>query len=70
MVDDGLKPKDVTYHCIIRACLSTGDFRQVREVAAAMQADGVKADHYTMSLMLNAFLRYTLVWPRPPRTGR
>ena len=35
-----------------------------------MQADGVKADHYTMSLMLNAFLRYTFVWSRPPRTGR
>ena len=48
-----MKPNDITYNCIISACLSRVTSDRLRDVVAR-QADGVKTDHYTMSIGLNA----------------
>lgn len=56
MEDAGHKPNDVTYNCLINACVTSGggNFREAWDTIARMERAGIAVDHYTISIMMKA----------------
>mmetsp|Transcript_12858 Transcript_12858/g.23021 ORF Transcript_12858/g.23021 Transcript_12858/m.23021 type:complete len:1016 (-) Transcript_12858:59-3106(-) len=50
----GLKPNDASYNCLINIAASSGDFNEAFQIVDLMQSHGVKADHYTLSILMKA----------------
>uniref|UniRef100_A0A7S1RX69 Pentacotripeptide-repeat region of PRORP domain-containing protein n=1 Tax=Alexandrium catenella TaxID=2925 RepID=A0A7S1RX69_ALECA len=59
MKEAGHPPNDVTYNCLVNAAVShgNGNFREAWETIELMEASGVAADHYTISIMMKALKR-------------
>jgi len=56
MTSQGLKPNDVSYNCLVHAAVSTGPagFKDAWDTIDLMERNGVKVDHYTISIMMKA----------------
>lgn len=56
MTSQGLQPNDVSYNCLVHAALSAGPggFRDAWATIDLMERNGVKVDHYTISIMMKA----------------
>jgi len=53
----GLAPNDVSYNCMINAAVSKGMWQEAWNTVDMMEGAGVKADHYTVSIMMKALKR-------------
>lgn len=54
MVNAGYQPTRVSYHLLLQACATSGDFCEVDRVLRAMQEDGLEPTASTLSLVLKS----------------
>jgi len=57
MAQDGIKPNDISFICLLNACVRHGNLQEAWDIIDSMRASGVKVDHYTMSIMMKAMKR-------------
>jgi len=60
MARDGIKPNDISFNCLLNACVHAGGVNSFKEAWATidrMRASGVKIDHFTISIMMKALKR-------------
>jgi len=59
MAKDGIKPNDISFNCLLNACVHAGggSFREAWATIDRMRASGVKIDHFTISIMMKALKR-------------
>lgn len=53
----GLPPNDVSYNCLINAAVSKGMWQEAWTTIKMMETKGVKADQFTVSIMMKALKR-------------
>lgn len=73
MVNAGFRPTLASYHLLLQACATSGDFCEVDEVLRAMQREGVTPTAGTLSLVLKALgtaSRQHLALPEHPAGNR
>lgn len=56
MTQSGLQPNDVSYNSMLNAAVTfgNGNFQTAWETIELMEANGVRADHYTISIIMKA----------------
>ena len=54
MVDDELKPNDVSYNCLVNCAVTAGHLSEAWDIIAQMETAGVAIDHFTLSIMMKA----------------
>jgi len=54
MVDDGLKPNEVSYNCLVNCAVTAGHLPEAWDIIAQMEESGVAVDHFTLSIMMKA----------------
>merc|ERR1719277_771136 len=59
MARDGIKPNDISFNCLLNACVHSGggNFREAWATIDRMRESGVAVDHYTISIMMKALKR-------------
>ena len=73
MVNAGFRPTLASYHLLLQACATSGDFCEVDEVLRAMQREGLTPTSATLSLVLKALgtaSRQKLAMPEHPAGNR
>ena len=49
---EGLQPNDVSFNCLFNTAVGAGNFGEAWALTDSMEQHGVKADQYTMSILL------------------
>lgn len=64
MVRDGIKPNDISYNCLLNACVHVGhgSFKEAWATIDRMEKSGVAVDHYTISILMKALKRVNNPW--------
>lgn len=59
MAQDGIQPNDVSYNCLLNACVHAhgGNLTEAWATIERMKKSGVAVDHYTVSIMMKSLKR-------------
>jgi len=54
----GFRPNDVSYNCLLNTAVSSGYVNEAWHVIDKMEADKIRPDHYTLSIMMKAMKKF------------